>query len=184
MSPSRPALEGVRLLLIDGNNLLHRISGGAGDGEVRVLLARLRGALPAGLETIVMLDGHPAPGTPQRQRVAAGLELRHAGRQTADDAIVGLLAGRPPAGRAATLTVTDDRALTERVRSAGGRTQRLAWLEALLDRRVRPAPAPGGMPDKDPDDGESERPAWKPGRGATRKRGNPRRRPRHLRGGA
>ena len=177
MSPRSP-LDGVRLLLIDGNNLLHRISGAAGEGEVRLLLARLRGVLPAGMETIFLLDGHPAPGAPQRQKITPSLELRHAGRQTADDAIVGLVSGRPAAARAATLTVTDDRSLTERVRTTGGRTQRLAWLEGLLDRPARRALLP---PDA-PSDGEDEREPWKPGRGATRKRGNPRRRPRHDRG--
>ena len=193
----RLPFAGVGRLLIDGNNLLHRTSGSAGAGQVRLLLARLRQAVPAEVATLLMLDGHPAPGTGRRQRVAANLEVHHAGTQTADDALVGLLRAEPPHTRGGQLLVSDDRALVERARTLGARTQRLAWLEALLTGGAgaggrsaavglgsgrRPSPRPTGRPAPEHRAGdEDEREPWRPGRGATRKRGNPRRAPRHRR---
>lgn len=184
-------LDGIDLLLIDGNNLLHRLAGAAHEGEQRLLLARLRGTLPSDLRTVLMLDGHAAPGAGRHERVTARLDVRHSGSQTADDALLELVRAQPDLARAGVVVVTDDRALTERVRSAGGRTQRLAWLEAILGGPASNAPTIGGGARRAPgtppvkDEGEDdERPAWKPGRGATRKHGNPRRpprRPRHLR---
>lgn len=167
-------------MLIDGNNLLHRERSGVDEGAVRGLLARLQRALPAGARATVVLDGHPAPGSPGQARVSATLNVRHAGGQSADDALLAMIAGLPFAARAGAVVVTDDRSLTERVRMAGGHTRRLEWLQALL---VAPAAvagsrrAPGlgaGRPTDDPDSTD-ERPAWRPGRGATRKKGNPHR---------
>jgi hypothetical protein len=176
VSPRRP-LDDVELLIIDGNNLLHRTAGSVESGALRALLAQLRQHVGPGVQTVLMLDGHPAPGTPAQQRISGSLEVRHSRSATADDAIVELLAARPFVARARTVVVSDDRALVERARSAGGRTQRLDWLQALLARppgggrgsigRPRP-PLPGST-------AEDEREPWRPGRGATRKRGNPRR---------
>ncbi len=183
-------LDGVDLLLIDGNNLLHRLSGNANEGEQRLLLARLRGTLPTELRTILMLDGHAASGTGRRERLTAHLDVRHSGSVSADDALLELVRDQPLLTRAGTVVVTDDRALTERIRSAGGRTQRLQWLEALIGTRAaggqsgigagrrRPGRSPARADNAAARD--EERPAWTPGRGATRKRGNPRRQ-RHRR---
>lgn len=176
MSPRRP-LDDVELLIIDGNNLLHRTAGSVESGALRVLLAQLRQLVGPPVQTVLMLDGHAAPGSPARQRISGSLEVRQSGTASADDAIIELLAARPWAARARTIVVSDDRALVERARTAGGRTQRLEWLQALLARpqgggrgtigRARP---PGSGPPAD-----EEREPWRPGRGATRKRGNPRR---------
>jgi len=182
MSEKAPFVE-VGLVVVDGNNLLHRTAGGPGPTAARLLLARLRAALPAGVRAIVVLDGPPDPGGPLREVIGPSLEVRHSGRQSADDVIVAIVDQQSYADRARTIVVTDDRALTERVRHLGGRARRLDWLQAILEppRRAPRLPpgsgiaprAPGGEADEEP-----ERPSWRPGRGATRKRGNPRREPR------
>ena len=73
--------------------------------------------------------------------------------------------------------VSDDRALTDRARHLGAMTQRLDWLQNLLD-HPPPAAAKAGIGARKPPRpprAEPEREPWQPGRGATRKRGNPRR---------
>jgi len=171
------ALDGISRLLIDGNNLLHRTSGGVDAGSQRLLLAKLSGAIPPTIRTVLMLDGHPASGTDRRQRVRRGLEIHHAGSISADDALLYLIRDVAPGDRAHLTLVSDDRSLYEKARRLGARTQRLAWLEALLDRPPGPGRAvsvgAGKPPPQAPDD--TEREPWKPGRGATKKRGNPRR---------
>ncbi len=193
----RAPLAGIDLLLIDGNNLMHRLSGGVDPGALRVLLAKLRGALPAETRAILMLDGHPAAGTDRRQRVQRGLEIHHSGSLTADDALLNIIRDQGHQARAAVVLVSDDRALVERARNLGARTQRLAWLEQWLDNPGRAdagatrgtsigagrprgpkPPGLGSVPASASDGGgdeEPEREPWKPGRGATRKKGNPRR---------
>ncbi len=193
MSTARDPWRDVRELLVDGTNLLRSGGGAADPGAQRVLLARLTLAVPAEVVATVVFDGAPDPGAPTRVRIRPGLEIRHAGRVSADRVIVEAVSTRPFESRDTVLVVTDDVELRERARRAGGRTQPLAW---LLDRLERPAgaaarpgtsvgsgrppsaapqaprarPAPGAA-----DAGEDERPRWKPGRGATAKRGNPRR---------
>ena len=173
-------LAGVDRLLIDGNNLLHRVSGSVDLGAQRALLARLRGALPANIHTTLMLDGHPASGTDRRQRVARNLDIHHAGSLSADDALLNIVRDQSQAARGLMVLVTDDRALTDKARHLGARTKRLEWLEQLMTPgRLQPGHRRqvgigGGArpPNETPD---SEREPWRPGRGATRKRGNPRR---------
>jgi hypothetical protein len=172
-------LADLARIYVDGNNLLHRRRGGGSSGgasgaasgggieggqptgtAIRLLLAGMRAALPDYLEVVLMLDGQPDPGAPTRERIRHGLEVRHAGRWDADSVLVEMVSARPFADRARTLVVTDDRGLIERVRHAGGRTERLDWLEHLLraaeagsppptDRRGGrggPGPASPGMP--------------------------------------
>jgi hypothetical protein len=103
---SRAPLDGIELVLIDGNNLLHRRRQGVADPAVRGLLVELQRKLPAGVHAEVILDGHSAPGTPLRQRISASLDLRHAGG-TADDAIVAAVTAQPWASRGRTIVVTD-----------------------------------------------------------------------------
>ena len=175
-------LAGINRLLIDGNNVLHRVSGSVDPGAQRALLATLRGALPADIHTTLMLDGHPASGTDRRQRVAGNLEIQHAGSLSADDALLNIVRDQSQADRAAMVLVTDDRALTDKARHLGARTKRLEWLDQLMT-QVRPqigqrrqvgigGGRPVARPQETPD---TEREPWRPGRGATTKRGNPRR---------
>lgn len=192
--PGTEAPRDFRLILVDGNNLLHRMHGSAHRAHQRPLLARLSAAVPAEVEAIVLLDGRPDPGGLDRGRLRRGLEVRHSGGVDADTVLVELVAARSFTERATVVVVTDDRALTERVRQLGGRTKRLDWLiGSLIDegpsrsapaagRNARPLARPqragderrGGMSDEE---GGEERPPWRPGRGATRKVGNPRRGP-------
>jgi hypothetical protein len=184
MNPPTP-FAGVELLLVDGNNLLHRVAGGPGPVAARLLLGRLRAAMPPTTRAIVILDGSPDPRAPMREAAGRNLEMRHAGRFSADDVIVDLVAEQPFARRSQTVVVSDDRALRERVSRLGGLARRLHWLEetlALPPRGPRSAagtglggsrPSPTVAAPGEPDDGAT--PRWEPGRGATRKRGNPRR---------
>jgi hypothetical protein len=97
--------------------------------------------------------------------------------------------GSPPA----VLVVTDDADLRRRVRLLGAATVPTSWLAARLARPRLAGPAagnrraparPDGRPfpgspasaEADEADDTGERVPWRPGRGATTKRGNPRRR--------
>ena len=118
------------------------------------------------------------------ERVAAGLIVRHAGRRTADELLISLVeetratAGPAAAGRL--LVVTDDLGLRSELRARGARTAGTRWLLERLDQHRLRSPSVGNRRSPSPpaagtaDDGEA-RPGWKPGRGATTKRGNPRR---------
>jgi hypothetical protein len=197
------------LVLVDGDNLLHRVRGMRDEAGLRWLLPRLRAWRPANVTITVMLDGHPDPGEAHRRRVATGVEFRHSGDLDGDSAIVGTLRARPYSDRSRTIVVTDDRQLGDRVRHSGGMVRRLDWLVNGLAASVgESVPAGGGnssaggnapgrassssakpptgigggqrrhatgMAEKSTDtDADDERKPWRPGRGATTKRGNPR----------
>jgi hypothetical protein len=197
---------------------------------------------------MLVLDGSPEHGMASRH-VASGVEIRYAGRFTADEVIARLVEYEFAASSPGTLVVTDDIELTGIVRRSGGRTTRNGWLLDRLDRqrlsapsigrpraqrRNRPNEPPRGSSDRQPnppnqpsglsgprgsserqpnppnqpsglsgpppsigrsnppgrvagfgagpgpspdDTTADERPRWSPGRGATRKRGNGRRKP-------
>lgn len=177
---ARAALEGIDILLIDGNNVLHRLAGAADPAAQRTLLPRLRAAIPDTVATIFMLDGHADAGAYGRERVRPGFEIRHSGSFSGDDALLKLIRDASPSQRHGMTLVSDDIALSNRARMLGARTRRLAWLEVLIgmprQRRAsigagRPVGQSGSHENEEPD----ERTPWQPGRGATRKRGNPRR---------
>lgn len=194
-SEPSPAPE-FELVLIDGDNLLHRVRGIRDEAGLRWLLPRLRAWRPHGVTIQVLLDGHPDPGEAYRRRVSSGVEFRHSGDVDADTALVGTLRARPYGDRARTVVVTDDRALGDRVRQTGGMTRRLDWLVTGLAASVgegvpsgggswnattptgigggrrKPSSPPGSA---DTDSGEDDATPWHPGRGATVKHGNPRR---------
>jgi hypothetical protein len=187
------------LLLVDGDNLLHDVRGGRDDAGVAWLLPQLRRWRPSALRIVVALDGHPAPGDPSRRRAAPGIEFHHAGRRSADDLIVDLLGEQPLEERARTVVVTRDRALVARVRRSGGLARSVTWLVTELEGRAgssreaatrravsigqgRPPRHPGVSPAVDAAPGKpahdpaaADEAPWRPGRGATRKHGNPRR---------
>ena len=179
------------------------------EAGLRWLLPRLRAWRPANVTITVMLDGHPDPGEAHRRRVATGVEFRHSGDYDGDSAIVATLRARPYAERSRTIVVTDDRQLGDRVRHTGGMVRRLDWLVNGLAASVgEPAPAagpirgnattdtagsgprrsrrrigagrrPSAPRDQPTPDASEEREPWRPGRGATAKRGNPRKSPKH-----
>jgi hypothetical protein len=189
-------LDLVELVLVDGDNLLHAVRGTRDAGGVAWLLPRLRAWRPPDVTVIVALDGPADRGLGDQRPIAPGISVRHAGTRSADDVIVTIVEARPYADRARTVVVTDDAGLRERVRRAGGIGRRTTWLTGQMARAVaastsdpRPAPPdprPGssigsgrapargthrGPPGREDED---ERP-WQPGRGATKKSGNPRR---------
>jgi hypothetical protein len=186
-------LDELDLLLVDGDNLLHDVRGSRDQGGVAWLLPRLAGWRPQHLRIVVGLDGHPAPGEASRKRATRGIEFHHSGSRSADDMLIELLKAQPYAGRGRTAVVTRDRGLQARASRAGGATRSIDW---LMDRVVGRPPTAGeratpvgigqGKPPKKrhyepPDADEEERRVWGPGRGATRKKGNPKRSPKGSR---
>jgi hypothetical protein len=195
MPDDRRVLDGIDRLVIDGTNVLHALSRSATPVPATALVGRLRAVVPPGVAIVVVLDGSPEHGLVAR-RVASGVEVRYAGRATADEAITAMVEReRGGFGTAGLLVVTDDIELGQHVRRAGGRTVRNGWLIRRLERQRlsapvsgkttpgsigRPAPPAGGsggagQPAPHSGDDDSGAPRWSPGRGATRKRGNPRR---------
>jgi hypothetical protein len=182
----------MALVIVDGDNLLHGVRGSRdGTGETW-LLARLRAWRPPDLELVLVLDGYPEPGGGFRRPFGAGFEVRHSGSVDGDTAILRLLRERPPGHRDQALVVTDDRLLADRVRQAGAHWRKVAWLRGQLAPAGRPSGstrAPAQTPQVGLGSGRGPRATaagsqdpehrpWTPGRGATRKRGNPWRRPR------
>ncbi len=169
-------LTGIARLLVDGTNLLHALGRANGPLPPAAVIGRLRALVPAGVEATVVLDGTPAPGAIDR-RVTSGIEVRYSGRRPADALLVDL-AGMAPE---TTLVVTDDNELATSLRRFGARTVRTGWLADRLGRQRLESPAagrpkpPAGRPVETTGDEEPQRPGWNPGRGATRKTGNPKR---------
>ena len=211
MPDDRRVLEGVQRLVVDGTNVLFALRRSPAPLPATALIGRLRAIVPAGVEVVLVLDGTPQPGLVSR-RVASGVEVRYAGRWTADQLITHLAEHDFAASSAGLLVVTDDIALAAAVRRAGGRTVRNGWLIDRLGRQRLSAPSSGRPNMAPPGEGgssigsggaaagggaarrgsersagatgdgqdatsDSDAPRWSPGRGATRKVGNGRRRP-------
>ncbi len=202
-SPPRDPLIGVERLLIDGNNLLHAISIGPEAAPQAALIGRLRAVIPADVRIEIVFDGPPDKGL-HGTRLAHGLTVRHAGRLTADALLLRLVmeatGGISGSATPALLVVTDDGRLAQDLRTRGAATLGTSWVVRRLARprlaapsvgRPRP-PAGSGIGDRrnagaagasiggDPGrpaarDVEAARTGWRPGRGATTKRGNPKR---------
>lgn len=194
----RDPLTDTDRVLIDGTNLLHAFSRRAGALPQAALIGRLRGTIPASIGIELVFDGSPERGL-RGERVASGLIVRYSGRRTADELLISLIdetrATAGPAATSALLVVSDDHALRAALRARGARTAGSAWLIGRLDKRTLSAPSVGnkrpattGRSAKSSTGGGStggssggaideadERTPWKPGRGATTKRGNPRR---------
>jgi hypothetical protein len=186
----RDPLTGTDRLLIDGTNLLHVLSRKPGAAPQAALIGRLRAIVPPSIGIELVFDGAPDAGM-RGERVASGLIVRHAGRRSADEVLLSLVdETRATAGAAATgamLVVSDDHALRAALRAKGARTAGSAWLLGRLDRPKLSAPSvgnrrppraagsPAGAGPAEERDPATEPARWKPGRGATTKRGNPRR---------
>jgi predicted RNA-binding protein with PIN domain len=184
---SQGGAEELDLLLIDGDNLLHEVRGTRDEGGVAWLLPRLSGWRPQHLRIIVGLDGHPPPGETSRKRVTRGIEFHHSRSRSADDMLIELLQGQPYAGRSRTAVVTRDRGLQARASRAGGATRSVDWLMNQVLGKPPPGRGrakavgigqgkPPGERHVEPSDADAlDREGWQPGRGATKKKGNPKR---------
>jgi hypothetical protein len=141
----------LAFVIVDGDNLLHRVRGMRDEAGVAWLLPRLSAWRPSGVQVTVVLDGAPDPGAPRRQRAASGISWEHSGRVDADTAIAEMARARPYADRARTVVITDDRGLADRARYAGVLTRRLDWLvEQLNHPSVPGAPPRPGAPNGSP----------------------------------
>jgi hypothetical protein len=195
MPDDRRVLDGIARLIIDGTNVLHAIRRSPEPLPPAALIGRLRAMVPPGVAITLVLDGSPEHGLVARH-VAAGVEIRYAGRFTADEVIAHLVDEKYRADADRTLVITDDIELSNVVKRSGGRIVRNGWLIRRLERQRLSAPAPG-RPGLAPPNGASigqgnapgsqsgsggdaegaGAPRWSPGRGATKKRGNGHRKP-------
>jgi hypothetical protein len=198
-APRRSPLEGTDRVIVDGTNLLWRLGArSGGPAPASAIVARLRAAIPVAVSIDLVFDGM---GQGVFGRLAQNMLVRYSGKRSADDTILDLVAeaamhgvgGAAAADRV--LVVSGDRPLRDRVMAKGGRTAPLEWLTARLD---VPVPAPGPAADRTPAKGSAigagmpkgnspsrdegtDRPGWKPGRGATAKAGPAHKVARHKR---
>jgi hypothetical protein len=193
-STDRDPLASTRRLLVDGTNLLHTMRRSADAAPPAALIGRVRAVVPGPVAIELVFDGPAEPGL-RGERIAAGMLVRYGGARSADAVILSLIdeARRTdgPESTAGLLVVTDDRDLRHGARMRGARTAGSAWLLGRLGTgrltptsignarppRVATHPPESG-PGSSAGDDEPERRGWRPGRGATTKRGNPRRAPR------
>jgi hypothetical protein len=179
----RDPLEHTTRLVVDGTNLLYALSRGAERQPPAALIGRLRAIIPAAIAIELVFDGPAEPGL-RGERIASGVRVRYSGARSADSVILSLVdevgLGGPEAA-ADILVVTDDRDLRNRLRARGARSAGASWLIGRLDRGRLTAPAAGNRrpPRTDTVDGDDDRPGWRPGRGATTKRGPARRARKH-----
>ncbi|MEX1310138.1 MAG: NYN domain-containing protein [Candidatus Sulfomarinibacteraceae bacterium] len=120
-------------ILLDGNNLLHRLPRSQRTrAEVRKQVLDI--TRRETVSVTVVFDGPPPAGAPPREALGK-VTVIYSGSRAADDVILSLL----PPGSAATQwsVVTDDRGLATRVKDRGAKVRRLAeW------RGRRPQKAP------------------------------------------
>jgi hypothetical protein len=103
--------------------------------------------------------------------------------------LVDRLKAQPYAGRSRTVVVTRDRSLQARAHQAGGGTRSIDWLMGLVagtsgargggmtgkPMGIGQGKPPTKRPSEPRDPDEDERTPWEAGRGATKKKGNPKR---------
>jgi rRNA-processing protein FCF1 len=170
----RDPLANTTRLVVDGTNLLYALSRGAERQPPAALIGRLRAIIPAPIAIELVFDG-PAERGLRGERIASGVRVRYSGARSADSVILALVDEVSIGGPEATneiLVVTDDRDLRNRLRVRGARTAGASWLIGRLDRGKLAAPSAGNR--RPPAAGateDDERTGWKPGRGATVKRG-------------
>ncbi len=112
-------------ILIDGNNLLHRLPRGARDreGVRRLILEQTRGER---VSVLILFDGFAGPGAPPREYLGQ-VTLEYSGPATADDTIIKRIPHGSPAQN--WVVVTDDQDLARRSRDRGASVRSLsAWL--------------------------------------------------------
>jgi hypothetical protein len=183
--PKDPLAQTTRLI-IDGKNLLHAITSRADRAPAAALIGRVRGVVPGHIAIDLVFDG-PAETHLRGERIAAGIRVRYSGGRSADSLILTLAdevaAEGGPGATNEVLVVTDDRDLRHRLRIRGARSAGADWLIGRLERpRLAAASAGNPRPPRTPQQPGDDDPGWRPGRGATTKRGPSKRRPKSQRG--
>ena len=109
-------------IVVDGNNLLHRLPPSQRT-RADVRRRALEIVRNETVHVVVVFDGPPPEGSPETEHLGR-VTVRYSGALAADDVIVELI----PNGRGATqwVVVTDDRALGERARGKGAGVRSLA----------------------------------------------------------
>jgi hypothetical protein len=169
-------LAGRSRVLIDGSN---QRGPGLDPLPDEPYARSLRALFPASIEVVVVFDTDPPIGSGTIRNVG-GVTIVHARAGGGDDAIVRRTAAAPNQ----TLVVTNDTGLRDRVTLLGARAERNDWLRDRIERGRQRAPSIGRKltrtdvtaSDKEAD-GATDR-TWRPGRGATVKRGPSRKPPR------
>ena len=170
---------GADLFIVDGRNVLGAMRREGGELPAQALIARLWTAVGTKTRIVVVFDGIRDGGAIVPER-SSRLAVRWSRHESADDVIVRMVADAPHG----TLVATDDIELGQRARALGAATVRSRQLVERFARQHTAAPSVGAAKPPRPTaaqtaeaarDDEPARPAWKPGRGATRKTGNPRR---------
>ncbi len=122
-------------ILIDGNNLLHRLpksQRSRADVRTQVLEITRRETL----SVIVVFDGPSPTGAPARESLGK-VTVVYSGSRAADDVIIGLLPGGAEAKQFS--VVTDDRGLADRARERGAKVRRLADWRGRRKQKPRPS---------------------------------------------
>ena len=160
----RVTLRNAKRLLVDGNNLV----GGRDEGRLNNLEATLRRTITPGVAIEVFRDG---------------------GARSADDKIVEAIGTPDPGAADRIVVITDDRGLSARCTALGTSVVSARYFRDVIGGPPRtPLAGSGGRPPSiggsgprraapSKDAGDVER-GWRPGRGATQKRGPATRPPR------
>jgi len=123
-------------VIIDGNNLLHRMPSGEQNRD-SVRRRALDTVRHEGMSLTVVFDGPPPVGSPDPEHLGR-LTIRYSGASSADDLILRLL---PKAGRASEwVVITDDRALRGRVSEQGAQVRTLQEWQSRRPRKPRREP--------------------------------------------
>ena len=170
---------GADRFIVDGRNVLGAMRRAGGDLPAQALIARLWTVVGSRTRIIVVFDGVRDGGAIVPER-SSRLVVRWSRHESADDVIVRMVAEAP----VGTLVATDDIDLGSRARALGATTVRSRQLVERFARQHTAAPSVGAARAPRPSaasaaeaasDDDAARRAWKPGRGATRKTGNPKR---------
>jgi hypothetical protein len=124
-------------LILDGNNLLHRLpQSSRSRGEVRrLVLDACRGDRT---RITVVFDGPPPAGSPTRESLGA-VTVLYSGSASADDLIIRQIPGGPLARE--WVVITDDRELRERAKRRGAEVRTLREWQARRESPARRTPS-------------------------------------------
>jgi len=138
-------------ILVDGNNLLHRLPRHERSREDvrRLVLDQVR---HENMTVTVVFDGPAPDGSPMRENLGR-VTVVYSGSNSADDVIIDLL---PTAGPARNwVVVTDDRGLATRTRGRGAEVRSLAQWRARPTRPSRRAVFESKLPSREVAEWES-----------------------------